>query len=374
MLLFFAVTLRLGQRVTRAAPLTRLTLLPVLLVAGTRLAVLVLALGYRRVDPTSPVVDGLVWVIALAVPAMALAFLVGLLQRRLYAGGALEQLSGTAPGALDRDELQAVLAEAVGDPTLQVLYWREIPPAWIDEQGRPFEPPGSRLRTLRHRDPRSRAAGGRAGPRRCPGRPGRLPPGRRRLRADRAGEQAADRPGGVVAARGARLAHPDPGQRRPGAAPDRARPARRRAAAAGGAGHPARADGGSDPPRPRARLREAARAGRRGGADPGGDPGAGTRGVPVAAGRPGAGRGPARRRAEAAGGGHGEPRRGRPLSRRHRERRLLLLPRGHAERLQARARRPRRHGRARANATASCSRSATTAPASTARPPRRGWG
>ena len=142
MLLFLAVTVRLGQRVSRATPLMRLTLLPVLLVAGMRLAVLALALGIRRVDPGSPVVDGLVWVIALAVPAMAVAFLVGLLQRRLYAAGALEQLSGTARGALDRDELQAVLAEAVSDPTLRGPLLEGGPPAWIDEQGRTFEPPG----------------------------------------------------------------------------------------------------------------------------------------------------------------------------------------------------------------------------------------
>ena len=63
MLLFLAVTLRMGQRVVRATPITRLTLLPVLLVAATRWTILALALVVRRVDPESPLVDALVWAV-----------------------------------------------------------------------------------------------------------------------------------------------------------------------------------------------------------------------------------------------------------------------------------------------------------------------
>ena len=48
-LLFLAVTIRVGQRVVRATPITRLTLLPVLVVAATRCAVFALAVGVRRV-------------------------------------------------------------------------------------------------------------------------------------------------------------------------------------------------------------------------------------------------------------------------------------------------------------------------------------
>ena len=107
--------------------------------------------------------------------------------------------------------------------------------------------------------------------------------------------------------------------------------------------------------------------------DAGGDPGAGARGVPVAAGRPGPGGSPALGRDEAARRRAGEPGRGRPLPGRRGERRLLLLPGGHAERLQARPRRPYGHGRPRRDATAWCSRFATTAPASTARTCCPGW-
>ena len=142
MLLFLAVTVRVAQRVVGSTPLTRITLAPVLVVAGARLAVLSLALGIRRVSPGSPVVDALVWLLVLAVPALAVAFLVGLLQRRLYAAGALERLGAKARNPLTREELRRALAEAVSDPTLRIVHWLERPHGhWVDVDGRPVEPP-----------------------------------------------------------------------------------------------------------------------------------------------------------------------------------------------------------------------------------------
>ena len=246
-LLFLAVTLRMGQRVMRATPITRLTLLPVLLVAGARWTVLALALVLRRVDPGSPLVDALVWAIALAVPALARAFVVGLLQRRLYAAGALQQLGSAARGALDRGQVREVLSTAVGDPTLEVVYWGDSPPRWVDGQGRRWEPPqpgtgrcltevredGRLVAGLVHDDALLeegdfiRAAAAYA----------LTALENRRLTA----QVEASLRGG------AQVAYPYPGQRRPRAAPDRAGPARRCAAAAGGAGHPAPADRGPDP-------------------------------------------------------------------------------------------------------------------------------
>ena len=141
MLLFLAVSLRMGQRVARATAITRLTLLPVLFVATARWLVLALAIGIRRVSLGAPLVDALAWVIALAVPALAVAFLVGLLQRRLYAGDALQRLGTVARGAQDREQLRSILADAVGDPTLAVVYWAESPQRWVDGQGRVWRPP-----------------------------------------------------------------------------------------------------------------------------------------------------------------------------------------------------------------------------------------
>jgi signal transduction histidine kinase len=142
-LVFLAVTARLAQRVSRATPLLRLTLRPVLAVAGARLSLIALALVVRRASPGSPVVDALAWAAALAVPALAAAFLLGLFQRRLYAAGALQRLGSLARGTLTREQLQAVVSEAVGDPKLQVVYRANGSRGhWVDSEGRTVEPPG----------------------------------------------------------------------------------------------------------------------------------------------------------------------------------------------------------------------------------------
>jgi len=142
-LVFLAVTTRLARRATSATPLMRRTLGPILAVAGARLFLVALALAVRRVSPGSPVLEALAWVIALAVPALAAAFLLGLFRRRLYAADTLERLGANARGELSRGEIRAVVSDALGDPTLQILYRdRTSPGRWIDGEGGAVEPPG----------------------------------------------------------------------------------------------------------------------------------------------------------------------------------------------------------------------------------------
>jgi signal transduction histidine kinase len=142
-LIFLAVTARLVQRVRGATPLMRLTLDPVLVVAAGRLLVLATALIVRRLSPESPVVDVLAWVIALAVPALAGAFLVGLLQRRLYIADVLQRLGSNAQGHHTRAELRGVMSGALGDPTLQIVDWVGGPRGhWVDADGRVVQAPG----------------------------------------------------------------------------------------------------------------------------------------------------------------------------------------------------------------------------------------
>jgi signal transduction histidine kinase len=142
-LVFIAVTLRLVARVRGASNLLRRTLAPVMTVAIARLVLLALAVGARRATPESPVVDSLVWAIALAVPALAVAFFVGLLQRRLYVANALQRLGLKVRGTLTRDELRTALAEALEDPSLELLYrvnGRDS--RWVDAGGNAAEVPG----------------------------------------------------------------------------------------------------------------------------------------------------------------------------------------------------------------------------------------
>jgi signal transduction histidine kinase len=139
-LLFLAVTARLAQRVLRASRLMRLMLGPVLAVAGGRVFVLAVALAVRRVAPDSQLVDAMVWAIALAQPALAVAFLAGLIQRRLHEAGALERLGERAREGLSPTELESVIADTVGDPTLRVVYRSDGSPGrWLDADGRPVD-------------------------------------------------------------------------------------------------------------------------------------------------------------------------------------------------------------------------------------------
>jgi signal transduction histidine kinase len=138
--LFVAAIVRMGSRVRAATPLMRRVLGPVLAVALGRLLVLALALGVRRVNPDSPLMDPLNWTVILALPAMCLAFFAGLLRGRLFAARALETLGARLKAGVDPGGLRAALAEALDDPGLQIAYARERG-RWVDAAGRPVELP-----------------------------------------------------------------------------------------------------------------------------------------------------------------------------------------------------------------------------------------
>lgn len=140
-LLFLTVTARLIERVRRASSLMRRTLGPVLGVAIVQFVVLAVTIGARRASPQSPAVDVLVWVIALALPSLAVAFLLGLLGRQLQVAGALQQLGLRVGRGLSRGELRSALSEALEDPSLELVLWQESQRSWLAADGRTVEPP-----------------------------------------------------------------------------------------------------------------------------------------------------------------------------------------------------------------------------------------
>jgi signal transduction histidine kinase len=138
-----AVLLRLRGRIRDATPLARRLLTPVLAIGLARVGVLGVAFVARQIDPSAWPVEAAAWLLAFAAPAIALAFLVGLLRWRLFAGKALERLAECLRTVPDAPRLRLALAEAFGDPTIDIAY-----PAgggtdgWMDSSGRPTTMPG----------------------------------------------------------------------------------------------------------------------------------------------------------------------------------------------------------------------------------------
>ena len=141
---FLGVTVRLAARLRAATPVMRRTIEPVLAVAIFRVAALGLTIFARRVAPDSEqLLDVGVWLVALALPAMALAFLAGLVRWRLFVAGAMQDLATRLPGHAQPEQLQTALADAFDDPSMEIVYWLDgSDQHWVDALGRRFEPPG----------------------------------------------------------------------------------------------------------------------------------------------------------------------------------------------------------------------------------------
>jgi signal transduction histidine kinase len=105
----------------------RRTLVPVLGVGIVRCGALVAFLAVRAADPNASALDPLGWLMMLGVSAISLAFLVGLLESRVHAAGALERVTAGLSDVDGPGDLRELIAEAIGDPSLEIRYasWRE---------------------------------------------------------------------------------------------------------------------------------------------------------------------------------------------------------------------------------------------------------
>jgi signal transduction histidine kinase len=141
-LLFLAVSARLASRIRSATPLMRRTLSPVLLVAIAFTLVLAAALAARAAASYSLLAEVLAWAIALSLPAIAVAFLVGLLRWRLFIADALPKLGTRMRPNMRPRELRDALRVALDDPSLRLFY--PVPVgggSWVDVEGQPVELP-----------------------------------------------------------------------------------------------------------------------------------------------------------------------------------------------------------------------------------------
>lgn len=160
--LLIAVTWRVGYRIRHATHLMRRTLTPVLIVAIIRLVSLAAAFILRRSGAGELAVDASTMAVALALPAMSVGFLVGLLSWRIHTADALVNLAGWArdqdPPAKPRD----LIARTLGDSSVELAYWRpEGGGRWVNPDGETALMPGSRSErctTLIFQDARPHAA------------------------------------------------------------------------------------------------------------------------------------------------------------------------------------------------------------------------
>ncbi len=136
-ILFAGVALQLLRRLLQGTSLMRAELMPVLAAAVVRMAATVAFLIAREADSGSQLTDVLGWIALLGTPAVSIGFLIGLLRSRARAARALGKLSG-ALGRPTAQQLQEVIAEAVDDPSLEVIYRTSGDPAeWVDDVGHP---------------------------------------------------------------------------------------------------------------------------------------------------------------------------------------------------------------------------------------------
>ena len=85
------------------------------------------------------------WLLAIAVPAIAIAFLVGLLRWRLFAGAALQRVAERLRAMPDVPTLRRAFAEAFDDPTVEIVFPAHgAEDRWMDCWGRPVAVPGGR--------------------------------------------------------------------------------------------------------------------------------------------------------------------------------------------------------------------------------------
>jgi signal transduction histidine kinase len=136
------VGFRLWQKGRQATPLTRRTLGPIFVVSIAVASILSIGLVARQIDANAWTARASAWLLAFAVPAIAVAFLAGLLRWRLFAGRALQRVAQSVRSVPTAITLRRELAAALDDPALEIAFpMSEGEDGWIDGRGLPLALP-----------------------------------------------------------------------------------------------------------------------------------------------------------------------------------------------------------------------------------------
>jgi signal transduction histidine kinase len=150
--LLVAVAVLLVRRARQGDPLRRVTMLPVLAVGVAAVLTLVVFMAVRATgDDAAAETVGRVW--SLFLPALAAAFCVGLVQRRLLVANALATLGAALRASLEPAQIGVALRSTVGSDAVQILVRDRDGRRWVHEDGRPARSeelgrPGYRLRAI----------------------------------------------------------------------------------------------------------------------------------------------------------------------------------------------------------------------------------
>jgi signal transduction histidine kinase len=150
-------TVMLCRRWAAASPPQRRVLAPVIWTGGTAFCVLAVAAALDTIGRTTEALEAVSIALLAAVP---FGFLAGLARSRFTQAdriaGLIAEL-GQAPGP---DTVRAALAEALGDPSVELAYWLPEPERFVDADGRPVVLPegewtpvelhGRRIAAIRH--------------------------------------------------------------------------------------------------------------------------------------------------------------------------------------------------------------------------------
>jgi signal transduction histidine kinase len=163
LLVMVGVMARLRQRMVAATPRAQRLHAPVLTVATGRAAVLAVGITARELQPSGRLLEGTAWLLALAIPLLALAFLAGLLRWRLFAVRALERLAACVRTMPDAVTLRRAFSDAFEDPSIDLAFpTSRAPSGWVDAHGRPASLPaagsGLLVSAVRGQDGRTIAA------------------------------------------------------------------------------------------------------------------------------------------------------------------------------------------------------------------------
>jgi signal transduction histidine kinase len=139
--LWLAAAAILVRRIVRASRPLRRTLIPLTVGAVVALGANVAFILARAADKSAEHTELLGYVAVAAIPALVVGFAIGLVRWRLLANSALHRLTDEFNTATSGKRLRELLAEAIGDDSLEIAYWTADPGGWVDHSGMPVTLP-----------------------------------------------------------------------------------------------------------------------------------------------------------------------------------------------------------------------------------------